>query len=257
MPKLSRDLGLASYAGLTTLNPRESLFASGALASLAAEIGIPVDGCSSIGLVVTGTYVGTITVEGSIDGANWDAVPIKPVNAGGLWAITLASAAVGRWHGPVGPFRFVRARMSAFTSGAANVVLVGENGVSDVVATVKAADLSVTNTGVAAAAVTLTIPAAGAGLFHFITRILVQRHASALLTAGATPVLVTTTNLPGTRVLSFPADAAAAGSVYSEEISPANPLRSSAANTATTVVCPATTGVIWRVTADYYAAPHA
>ncbi len=32
---------------------------------------------------------------------------------------------MGRWHGPVGPFRFVRARMSAFTSGAANVVLGG------------------------------------------------------------------------------------------------------------------------------------
>jgi hypothetical protein len=90
--------------------------------------------------------------------------------------------------------------------------------------------------------------------FHYIDRIVIQRFATALLTAGATPVLVTTTNLPGTRVFSFPAEAAAQGTMYSEIVEPARPLRSSAAGTATTIVAPATTGVIWRITADYDAA---
>jgi hypothetical protein len=65
---------------------------------------------------------------------------------------------------------------------------------------------------------------------------------------------VTTTNLPGSRVFSIPADAAPQGQVYSEIIETSNPLRASAANTNTTIVTPATTGVIWRISADYYLA---
>ena len=256
MPKLSREIVAGLYAGTAALHPREALANSGALAGANAEVPISIDGCSTIGLQITGVYVGTVIVEGSFDGINWDFVPMKPVNAGGSWLITLASAAVGRWHGPVGPFRYARARMSAWTSGAANVVLLAENGINDVVNRPKAADLSVTNTGAAAAAVTLTLPAAGAGLFQFIDRIIIQRFATTLLTAGATPVLVTTTNLPGSRVFSAPADAAAQGTIATEVVEPSRPLRSSAANAATTIVAPATPGVIWRITADYDVAPH-
>jgi hypothetical protein len=145
--------------------------------------------------------------------------------------------------------------MSAYTSGSATVYLVSDVSPSELLMLPKSADQSVTNTGVAAAAVTLTLGAPGAGLFHFITRLIVQRHTSALLTAAATPLLVTTTNLPGSRVLSFPADAAPQGQVATEIIESSAPLKSSAANTATTIIMPATTGVIWRATADYYVAP--
>ena len=107
----------------------------------------------------------------------------------------------------------------------------------------------------AAAAVTLSLAAGGAGFFHYITRLVMQRFATAALTAAATPIVVTTTNLPGSKAFSFPADAAAQGVVAQEVLEPTVPIRSSAANTATTIVCPATTAVIWRVTADYYLAP--
>lgn len=256
MSKLSRDLAIPN-GGVATLNPRESIWKTAALGALNGELVIPADGCSTISLGITGVYVGTLTVEGSLDdGATWDAVPMKPINAGGTWLITLASAATGRWQGPVGPFRTVRVRMSAWTSGAATVFFCAENGVSDVVSRPKAADLSVTNTGASGAAVTLTLPAAGAGLFHFIDRIVLQRFAVAALTAAATPVLVTTTNLPGARVFSVPADAALQGTMATEIVEPARPLRSSAANTATTIVAPTLTSGIWRITADYDVAPH-
>jgi hypothetical protein len=250
MAKIALDLTAA-----TTLHPREGIFLAGSLAAANAEVFVNADGANTVALIVSGTYVGTLTVEGSIDGVTYDTIPIKPVNAGGIYALTLASAAVGRWHGPVGPFRRVRVRMSAYTSGSAVVTLLAELGISDVTALLKASDSSVTVTAATGVIATLTLPAAGAGLFHYITRLIVQRHTSALLTAAATPILVTTTNLPGTRVLSFPADAAPQGVVATEIIEPTTPLRSSAANTATTVVGPATTGVIWRITADYYIAP--
>lgn len=249
MSKLSKDLSSG------VLHPRENIFDTGSLAALNAEVVVGADGSATVGLIVTGTYVGTLTVEGSLDGSNWDVIPIKPVNAGGIYVLTLASAAVGRWQGPCSPFAFVRVRMSAFTSGSANVRLSTDIGISELLVFPKAAELAVTVTAAIGVAATLTIPAAGAGLFHYITRLQVQRFAGAVLTPAATPVLVTTTNLPGARVLSFPAEAAAQGTIYSEIIEPSQPLRSSAANTATTIVCPATTGVIWRVTADYYVAP--
>lgn len=135
-------------------------------------------------------------------------------------------------------------------TGTLNLLVCNEKG-SAPIQTIPAA-LTGTATGAAAAAVTLTLAAPGAGLFHYISRLIIQRHTSAALTAAATPIIVTTTNLPGSRAFSFPADAAAQGVVAQEIMEPCIPLKSSAANTATTIVCPATTGVIWRVTADYY-----
>lgn len=116
----------------------------------------------------------------------------------------------------------------------------------------KPSTLCVTATGAAAAAVTLTLPAAGAGLFHYITFIRVQVYNTAARTGGATPVLVTTTNLPGSPVWTR-ASAGAVGTVeIQEDVLAGNPLKSSTANVATTIVCPATTSVIWRVTVHYY-----
>ncbi len=249
MTKLSKDAGAGAGA---TLHPRENLFISGALAATNAIVQCNADGASTVLLNVVNTYVGTIAVEGTIDNVNWFPIPIKPVNGGGIYVLTLASAAIGQWQGAIGMCQQVRARMSAFTSGSAGVILVANNGVTDVTAIPRAADQSVTVTAATGATATLTLPAAGAGFFHYISRLLIQRHTSALLTAGATPTIITTTNMPGSRAFSVPADAAAQGVLYQEFVEPAVPLRSSAANTATTFVAPLTTGVIWRMTADYY-----
>ena len=249
MAKLSADFRAAN------LHPRENLQAAGSFAALNATVACYCDGASTVSFSVSGTYVGTLTAEGTVDGTNWDAIPVKPMNAAGIYVLTLASAATGRWMGPVGQFSQVRLRMSAYTSGTAAVTLLASNGAVSIEAFLRASDQHVTNTGVAAAAVTLTLAAAGAGLFHYITRLIVQRHTSALLTAGATPVLVTATNLPGSRVFSIPADAAPQGQVFTEIVEPALPMRASAANTATTIVAPVATGVIWRLAADYYNAP--
>lgn len=248
MAKLSRELGAGN------LHPRENIFLAGTLAAAGATVEIDSDGASSVGILVTGTYVGTIAVEGTLDGVNYDPIPVKPINAGGIWVLTLASGATGRWQGPCGVFRKTRLRMPAWTSGAASVLIMADNGVSDITVSPKAADGHQTATALVGVAVTLTLPAPAAGLFHIITRLQVQRHASAALTAAATPTLVTTTNLNG-RVFSVPVEAAAQGTVYEERLEVGAPLRSQVAGTASTIVAPATTGVIWRLSADYYVAP--
>ena len=250
MSKLSLDFATGTF------HPREGIIGSGALAALNSAISpVKADGANTASLVITGTYVGTIAVEGSIDGTIWDVIPVKPINAGGIYALTLASAAVGRWAGPVGQFVWIRARMTAFTSGFANVTLVAETGLSDVVVVPKAAGYAATVTAATGVAATLTLPAAGVGLYHYITHIRLQRHTSALLTAGSAPVVVTTANMPGSMAYSFQADASPQGTMYEQVIEPTNPIRSVTANTATTFVMPATTGVIWRASAHYYIAP--
>jgi hypothetical protein len=109
-------------------------------------------------------------------------------------------------------------------------------------------------TGAAGAGVTLTIPAGGAGVFNYLCYLQIIKFAAALLTAAATPVLVTTTGMTNTPTFSFNADAAAQGTSQEQKYEGQNPIIGSAAATAITIVCPATTGVIWRVNATYFQA---
>ena len=112
------------------------------------------------------------------------------------------------------------------------------------------ASLAVTATGAAGAAVTATLPAISSQ-FHYITLFQIIRYAIAAITGTATPVIVTTTNLPGSLAFTFDT-AGAIGTSLNQIFMPGAPLKSSVVNTATTIVCPATTSVIWRINAFYY-----
>lgn len=113
--------------------------------------------------------------------------------------------------------------------------------------------LAVTATGAAAAAVTATLPAAGAGLYHYITFLELTAYTTAARTGAAAPVVVTSTNLPGSLAWTF--DTAAAVGVTQRMILPlTSPLKVSSANAATTIVGPATASVIWRFNVMYYTA---
>lgn len=120
------------------------------------------------------------------------------------------------------------------------------------VAQIRAATLIVSTTAAAAAAVTLTLPAV-AGQFHYITRVNIVKYATAAVVGAATPVVVTSTNLVGSLAWTTPT-AQAVGTVYETDLETTNPIKSSVVNTATTIVCPATTSVIWRVNVYYYTA---
>lgn len=124
--------------------------------------------------------------------------------------------------------------------------------------TYRSADLSVTVTGGANAIATATLPAAGAGLFHYITGLSIRRVATAALAGGAI-LTVTTTNLGGrawrTGNQASITVATFDGGVLLERVF-ANPLKSAVANTPTTIVCPAAgAAVSWHVVVDYFTAP--
>jgi hypothetical protein len=249
--KLSTDLKQTSIA----LHPRENRSATGPLGALNAEIVTICDGCSSFALDLRGTFSLTVEVSGTVDGTNWIPIPMLPVNqASRVYVAAVTGTVQGLWEGKCAPYTSIRARVSAFTSGAATATLSASNGLLD--DNFRAmTSLLVTQTAAAGAAATLTLPSPGAGLRQYMTYLSINRFASALLTAAATPVIVTTTNLPGSLAFSFPADAATQGSLFPWREDLAYPLAASAQATATTVVAPATPNVIWRMTAGYYVAP--
>jgi hypothetical protein len=246
MAKLSRDLSVG------TLHPREALFAAGNLASLNAEVIVPGDGAASVSLDLRGTFVGTVEVSFTTDGTNWVLVPIRS-SLGGLYVTAVTT--FGNWVATVPPCKQLRARMTAYTSGTAAAVLLASTAPLDQSLMGAITPLIGTNTGAAGAAVTLTLASPGTGLRHYLTYLRIVRFATALLTAAAAPVVVTTTNLPGSLAFSLPADAAAQGTVFAYQEDFSYPIAASAQATATTIVCPATTGVIWRVTAGFNVAP--
>lgn len=250
MTKLSRD------RDATTLHPRESLIATGNLGVIDAEIILPCDGSATVAIDLRGTFSMTIQLAGTVDGTNWVPIPVRPINTAAIgYVAAIVGTAAGVWVGKCGQYWKVRARVTAYTSGAAAASLVASTAPLDDTLQALVTTTLATATGAAGAAVTLTIASPGAGLRAYITYITIARFATALMTAAATPVVVTTTNLPGSLAFSVPANAEAQGAAFVIREDFAYPLAASAQGTATTIVCPVTANAIWRVTAGYYVAP--
>jgi len=64
---------------------------------------------------LTGTFSGTVTFEGTVDGTTWVAVAVVPV--GGTRTLTTTATAAGVWQMNVAGFASARARVSTYTSG--------------------------------------------------------------------------------------------------------------------------------------------
>jgi hypothetical protein len=255
MAKLSRDLATPP-GGTSTLHARETLMVSGTLGSNGAEVILPADGAACLAIDLRGTFSMTIEISGTIDGTNWIPIPVRPINVAAIsYVAAITGTAAGLWAGKCPHYRAVRARVTAYTSGAATVTLVADNAPLDDSLQGMITTGVGTVTGASGAAATLTLAAPGAGLRHYLTYVAIVRSAAAVLTASATPVVVTTTNIPTALAFTFGADAAVLGvdKVIREDF--AYPLAVTAQNTATTIVAPATTGVIWRLTAGFYVAP--
>jgi hypothetical protein len=247
--KLSKEFSVGN------LHPRENYAAAAALI-LNGELIIDCDGCSSFLLDLRGTFNGTVEVSGcsTVDGATYTVIPVVPVNTNSRsYVASVAGTTPGLWEGKCGGYSKIRARCSAFSSGPILVNLVACNGVLDDSLNRLITPLIVTTTAAVGVGATLTLPAV-AGLKHYLTYLRLIKFAAAALTPAATPVLVTTSNLPGTLAFSLPADAAAQGTefIYSEDY--ARPIAASAQGTNTTIVAPPTPNIIWRLSAGYYLA---
>ena len=250
MAKLSTDFRTA------VLHPRETLKATGVLGIVNAEIIAICDGSGALALDLRGTFNMTVEVSGTVDETNWIPIPVRPINVAGVaYVAAIAGTAQGIWVGSCAAFTKIRARVTAYTSGSAFATLIANLPLLDQTLNGRITTGIGTVTAAAGAAATLTLASPGVGLRHYLTYLQISRFASALMTAAATPVIVTTTNLPGSLAFSLPANAQAQGEIYSIQEDFAFPIAANAQGTATTIVCPATPNAIWRVTAGFYVAP--
>lgn len=244
---------------------RERREASGTLNALNAEIVFTLNGDESVAIFgASSAFIGTLEFSGSIDGVNFGGyaafpyspawggtgVPVagQPILSQGLVA---ANTSV-HFFMPSGQLRAIRVRVSAYTSGSLSVTMNSDTQkLAHIAADARVATLFVSSTGAVGAAVTATLPAA-AGLRHILREVRVTRSATAALTASATPVLVTTTNLPGGPTLTFGQDVAGIG-IDKEASLPVggDGLAAIAIGGATTIACPAYVGVVWRVNVAY------
>lgn len=71
-------------------------------------------GLSVVGVQISGTFSGTVTFEGSMDGTTWAAVLSRKVVDG--TSVTTATAP-GLYQAPVAGLTQFRVRVSAYTSG--------------------------------------------------------------------------------------------------------------------------------------------
>jgi hypothetical protein len=126
------------------------------------------------------------------------------------------------------------------------------------VAPMPATAAPITVVGGANAIATATLPAPGAGLFHYITHISIRRVATAALAGGAI-LQATTTNLGGRswrtgNVMSITVAQPDPTVLLDQEF--VHPLKSDVANTVSTIVCPAAgAAVSWQIVVDYYVGP--
>lgn len=237
-------------------------------------------GSSTAAFTLTGTWVATVTIEATCDDTTWFAVNGVNPNNTNIFSAVISNIQVII---ACGGFTQVRVRASAYTSGTINVAWAVGDGSNPITTVIQApvstnapaysassiaqlsldpagnlrtkgltSNLIVTATGTSGSAVTLTIPNV-ASQYHYITALEIVAYTTLARVGGATPVLVTSTNLPGSPVWNFQS-AAVIGSSERQFSSFPCAVRSSVVNTATTIVCPATTSVIWRINAYYYTA---
>ena len=247
---------------------RESRRVSGTVAAVNGTVTMDLNGDNSATIQLVGgggTVNLTYIVEGTLDGSYFFLLPMYaylPACTGGTLPVPAQPMLLEALN-VADPKRVVcvatsglaqvRVRVSAYTAGSVLITMVSdtEESLNPYVRSQRSATLGVTATAAVSTVVNASLPAV-TGLRHYIDSIRVIRSATAALTASATPVLVTTSNLPGNPVLTFGSDVAGIG--LDKELVldfGGSGLAATAISSTTIVSAPAYTGVIWRINVIY------
>lgn len=235
---------------------------SAVLSAIAQEVLLDLNGAAVVNFDIR-TAAGNLTLvfEGSVDGTIYFGLPAFAqqqllaaaiVQESYVGSIVIATTQSGLYTLGVSGLRRVRVRVSAYTSGTVTVAARSSSADLIIYNRLIPSNLHITATAAANTAATATLPAAGAGMFHYITNINLMRNATAALIGSAT-LIHTSTNLPGSPAWSVGNAMALGGTQLDLDYTPITPLKSLVANTNTTVVMAAGgAAVLNRVNVSYY-----
>jgi hypothetical protein len=106
------------------INPR-NLSATGNITTNAGgpgnTVGLDAHGYGAAGWQVTGTWTGTLTFEGTVDGTNYAAMAATPVVGGSSVSTTTAN---GAWRSNIAGLQAIRLRGTASMTGTAVVTVI-------------------------------------------------------------------------------------------------------------------------------------
>lgn len=126
---LACDASAANCAPPSALNPlsinQVDVSTTGSLGALNAVATLNLSGNAGFAADVRGTFVGTITFQGSVDGTNWVTLAMMPAGSAANVASQTTTTAVGAFVGNAAGMLQARVQMTAYTSGTATVTLRG------------------------------------------------------------------------------------------------------------------------------------
>lgn len=96
---------------------------TGTIAALNAGVEVAAEGAYTVSTTISGTWVGTLVVEGKAPDDSWVILPMNRVQAILPYPATLSTTTNGTFLVTAGGFTAMRVRASAYTSGTANVSL--------------------------------------------------------------------------------------------------------------------------------------
>lgn len=101
-------------------NPSGNDEITGAISALNGVVEADVAGCALVGVQITGTWVGTLVGEYSIDGTEWNSLEGYAIEGSAAVSETTQN---GNFVALVSGFKKMRVRASVYTSGTANIVI--------------------------------------------------------------------------------------------------------------------------------------
>lgn len=108
---------------MTYIPPISDNKITGTLTSAGTSVSIPINSLNEAGLNVTGTWTGTINMQGTIDGATWSNLTTILIGGGGIWTTTAFSTNGDFKVGGLAGFTQIRATMVSYTSGTASIII--------------------------------------------------------------------------------------------------------------------------------------
>ena len=125
-----RALSTDTTGKLNTIIPDSSV--TGTLGALNTTVSLSTSGRSEVHGVISGTWVGSIQIQGTGDGSTWESVPIQTTLLTGYYSTPSITANTSIKIVLTSGYQQIRAIMSGYTSGTATVVLNASTAVSTV-----------------------------------------------------------------------------------------------------------------------------